>query len=581
MSVAATPCDEGVVRGTRPCAPCGQSAEPWVIVAAAAGSGMAFLDSTVLNVALPAIQADLDATGSQVQWIYGAYALVVAAFLLVGGSLGDHLGRRRVFAVGVALFGVASAWSALAAGPGQLIAARAVQGAGGALMVPGALAIIGASFEEERRARAIGLWAALSGLAMAVGPVLGGFLVENVSWRAAFLLNPPVAVAVLLVALRRVPESRDPEAGRLDFAGAVLATLGLGGVVYGLIRSSSAGLGDPAVLFALGVGAVGLVLFVVAEGRGRRPMVPLVLFKSRTFDGASLYTLLFYLGLTGSLYFVPFLLVQVHGHPATVAGVVFLPFVAAALLLGRFSGRIVGRYGLRTLLVAASLATAAGFLLFAVPGADGGPPHWSAFAPAMVVQGFGMALVIAPLTTAALNSVDGDHAGLASGVNNAVARTAGLLAVALFAVLLSTAFSAGLDSRVEDIPLSPAERMSLEAEKANLGAASAPEGVDAATRARIEEAVAEAFVGGFRLVMVVAAGLALASALVAALMIRGGAAKVLARSARELSPEATPTAGRGIVGGAVSRRTPRGSPGETVRSGDAPARRQDSAVGQT
>lgn len=554
MSAVASPCDEGVIRGARPSTPCARSSEPWVIAAAAAGSGMAFLDSTVLNVALPAIQTDLGATGPQVQWVYGSYALVVAAFLLVGGSLGDHLGRRRVFAVGVALFGAASAWSALAAGPGQLIAARAVQGAGGALMVPGALAIIGASFGEGRRARAIGLWAALSGLAMAVGPVLGGFLVENVSWRAAFLMNPPVAALVILVAIRHVPESHDPTAGRLDFAGAALATLGLGGVVYGLIRASHANIAAPAVPVALGLGVAGLVLFVVVEARGRRPMVPLTLFRSRTFDGVSLYTLLFYVALTGSLYFVPFLLMQVHGHPATTAGLVFLPFVAAALALGRFSGRIVDRYGPRTLLIVASLATAAGFLLFAVPGADGGPPHWSAFVPAMVAQGFGMALAIAPLTTAALNSVDGDHAGLASGVNNAVARTAGLLAVALFGVVLSAAFSVGLDSRVGNLSLCPEERLALEAEKADLGAASAPQGVDAATRARIEEAVAEAFVGGFRLVMVVAAGVALASALVAALLIRGGSEAVLVHPARGPTPEPAPAAGRGV--GGVPRRSP-------------------------
>lgn len=455
---------------------------------------MAFLDSTVLNVSLPAIQTDLGATASEAQWVYGSFALVVAAFLLVGGSLGDHLGRKRVYALGVALFGVASAWSAFTAGPGQLIAARAIQGAGGALMVPGALAIIGASFEEERRARAIGVWSVLSGLAMAVGPVLGGLLVENVSWRVAFLINPPVAALVLLVVLRHVPESRDPAAGRLDFTGAALATLGLGGLVYGLIRAPQLGFADPLVLFPLGLGASGLALFILAEGRSRRPMMPLSLFESRTFDGASLYTLLFYVGLTASLYFVPFLMIQVHEHPATVAGAVFLPFVAAALLFGRLSERIVGRYGLRTPLVVASLATAAGFLLFAVPGADGAAPHWIAFVPAMVAQGFGMALVIAPLT-------------------------AGLLAVAAFGVVLYAAFSTNLDAQVADLPLSAGERAALEEEKANLGAARAPEGVDATTAVRIERAIAESFVAGFRLVMVLAAGLALASALIGALLI--------------------------------------------------------------
>ncbi|CAN5264746.1 MFS transporter [soil metagenome] len=519
MSLAPPPCDEGVIRRARPLAPCEASSEPWIIAAAAAGSGMAFLDSTVLNVALPAIQADLGATASETQWVYGSFALVVAALLLVGGSLGDHLGRKRVYALGVALFGAASAWSAFAAGPGQLIAARAIKGAGGALMVPGALAIIGASFGEERRTRAIGLWSALSGLAMAVGPVLGGLLVENASWRLAFLINPPVAALVLVVVLRHVPESRDPAAGRLDFAGAALATLGLGGLVYGLIRAPQAGFVDPLTLLSLGLGVGGLALFVLAEGRGRYPMMPLSLFGSRTFDGASLYTLFFYVALTASLYLVPFLMVQVHGHPATVAGAVFLPFVAAALLFGRLSAGIVGRYGLRTPLVVASLATALGFLLFAVPGADGAAPHWSAFVPAMVAQGFGMALVIAPLTTAALDSVEGDHAGLASGVNNAVARTAGLLAVAVFGIVLYAAFSTNLDARVADLPLSADEFASLQEEKTKLGAAQPPKGVDAATAERIEHAVAESFVAGFRMVMFLAAGLALVSAAVGAILI--------------------------------------------------------------
>lgn len=514
MGVAIPPCEEGVIRRTDACAPCERSSEPWVIAAAGIGSGMAFLDSTVLNVALPAIQIDLGASAQGTQWVYGAYALVIAAFLLVGGALGDRFGRRRIFALGVGLFGAASVWCAMAPGVEQLIVARAAQGVGGALMVPGALAIIGASFREERRARAIGAWSAISGLAMAVGPVLGGLLVENVSWRAVFLINPPLAAAVILIALRHVPESRDPGAGRLDLSGAALATLGLGGLVYGLIRSSGTGLGDPLSLASFALGAAGLAAFLLVEGRGRQPMMPLSLFRSKTFDGASLYTLLFYVALTGSLYFVPFLLMQIHGHPATVAGLVFLPFVAAALLLGRFSGRIVGRYGTKKPLAVAALAAAAGFALFALPGVEG-TPHWEAFVPAMLLQGFGMALAIAPLTTAALDSVEGDHAGLASGVNNAVCRTAGLLAVAAFGVVVFAVFSSGLDARVSGLDLSPAERAALDAEKADLGAAQAPPGVDAGTASQIERAVSESFVESFRIVMLVAAGLAVASAFVA------------------------------------------------------------------
>jgi EmrB/QacA subfamily drug resistance transporter len=518
MAAVFQPCDEGVIRSTRTSAPCRASSRPWVIAAASLGSGMAFLDSTVVNVALPAVQTDLAVSARGAQWVYGAFALVLAALLLIGGSLGDRYGRRRVFVLGAAIFAAASVWCALSPGPGQLVAARAVQGAGGALLVPASLAIVGASFEGKPRVKAIGAWSALSGTAMAVGPVLGGWLVEEVSWRSAFLISPAMAVVAIPIALRHVPESRNPEAHGLDLVGALLATTGLGGLVYGLIESSASGFGAPVVLAALIVGAIALLGFVFVERRGEDPMVPLSLFRSRDFDGANLVTLLFYMALTGSLYFLPFLMTQVHGYSAFVAGTVFLPFVAMAFLLGRLSGRICARFGTKIPLVAASLAAAVGLLLFALPGVGHGS-YWTSFFPAMVVQGFGMALVITPLTTVALGSVDGEHSGLASGVSNAVARVAGLLAVAVLGVVANGAFSANLDARLGSMDLSVTVRSELEAAKADLGAAEAPEGVDARTATRIERAVDESFVAAFRAVMLVSSGLALASALVAALLV--------------------------------------------------------------
>ena len=518
MGAVIQPCDAGVVGSAKPSVPCPIPSRRWVIAATGLGSGMAFLDSTVINVTLPAVQADLGATLQHVQWIYGAYALVLTALLLVGGSLGDHYGRRRVFSLGVVLFAVSSLWCALALSPQQLIAARATQGLGGAMMVPGSLAIIGASFEKTLRAKAIGTWAALSGSAMAAGPVLGGWLVENISWRAAFLINVLLAVVTLLIVFRHVPESRDPEAARLDFAGALVATAGLGALVYGLIRASTAGLGDATVLAPLAVGVLALGAFVFVESKSKKAMVPLSLFRSKDFDAASLVTLLFYMALTGSLYFMPFLLVQVHGYSALAVGGIFLPFVAIAFVLGYLSGRVVARFGARLPLIVASLALAVGFALFALPGANQHGSYWTTFFPAMVVQGFGMALVIAPLTSVALNSVEGPHSGLASGVNNAVCRAGGLLAVAVLGAVISSSFSTHLDARLEEMELSPEVREAVVEEKAKLGAAQAPEGVDAATAARIEEAIAESFVAGFRLVMVVSMGLALASALVTVLI---------------------------------------------------------------
>jgi EmrB/QacA subfamily drug resistance transporter len=479
---------------------------------------MAFLDTTVVNVALPALQTDLEASARDAQWVYGAFALVLAAFLLIGGALGDRYGRRRVFVLGAAIFATASVWSAVAPDPGQLVAARAVQGAGGALLVPASLAIVGASFEGKLRAKAIGAWGALSATAMAVGPVLGGWLVEEVSWRAPFMITPTMALVAIPIALWHVPESRNPEAHRLDLLGALLGATGLGAMVYALIEASVSGFGDPVVLAALLAAMVAISAFVFVERYQKDPMVPGLLLRSRNFDGANLVTLLFYMALTGSLYFLPFLMMQVHGYSAFVAGSVFLPFVAMAFLLGRLSGRICARFGAKIPLVVASLAIAVGFVLFALPGAEEGS-YWTSFFPAMVVQGFGMALAITPLTTVALGSVKGEHSGLASGVNNAVARVAGLLAVAVLGVFVYGTFSANLDARLEGMDLTSQVRSEMEAAKANLGAAEAPEGVDAGTVAQIERAIDESFVAGFRAVMLVSAGLALVSALVAALLV--------------------------------------------------------------
>jgi EmrB/QacA subfamily drug resistance transporter len=523
MAAVLPPCDAGVIQCTRTsAAPCQPSSRPWVIAAASLGSGMAFLDSTVVNVALPAVQADLGASAREAQWVYGAYALVLSTLLLIGGSLGDRYGRRRVFVVGAAIFAAASAWCAFAPGSGQLIAARAVQGIGGALLVPESLAIVGASFEGKLRAKAIGTWGALSGTAMAVGPVLGGWLVEEVSWRVAFLITPALAAVAIPIALWHVPESRDPETHRLDLAGALLATSGLGGLVYALIESSASGFGNPAVLAALMLGALALSGFVFVERRGKDPMVPPSLLRSRDFDGANLVTLLFYMALTGSLYFLPFLMMQVHDYTAFVAGSVFLPFVAMAFLLGRLSERICARFGTKVPLVVASLAVVAGLLMFAVVAGVEHGSYWTSFFPAMVVQGFGMALVITPLTTVALGSLESEHSGLASGVNNAMARGAGLLAVAVLGVVIYGAFSASLDARLESMDLPGGVRSELEAAKADLGAAEAPKSVDARTTAQIERAIDESFVAGFRAVMAVSAGLALASALAAALLVGDG-----------------------------------------------------------
>jgi EmrB/QacA subfamily drug resistance transporter len=511
----------------------------WVLVATILGSSMGFIDGSVVNVALPAIQSQLGATAVDAQWIVESYALFLAALILVGGSLGDHLGRRRIFSAGIVVFALASVWCGFAPSPEQLIVARAVQGVGGAMLIPGSLAIISASFSEERRGKAIGTWAAFSGITSVLGPVLGGYLVETLSWRWVFFINIPLAAAVLAITLTRVPESRDEEARKLDPWGAILATLGLGGLVFGLIESSSVGLADPLVIVSLAVGVAALVAFVFAELRVEEPMMPLSLFRSRNFTGANTFTLLLYFALGGALFFLPFNLIQVQGYTATAAGAAFAPAIVLMFFLSRYTGAITDRFGPRLPLVVGPAIAAGGFALFTLPGADAGS-YWSTFFPAVTVLGLGLSILVPNLTTVALNSVTGQHSGLASGVNNAFSRIASLLAIAVLGVLMFSVFSSGLDSRVSSLDLAPSERSQLEERKVDLGAAQPPDGVSEGTAAAIERAVAESYVAGFRWVMIVCAGLALASALSAAFLIQGKTATVATRPADERSPADDP-----------------------------------------
>jgi EmrB/QacA subfamily drug resistance transporter len=517
------PCDEGVVLAARPC-PGGRGA--WVLAATILGSSMAFIDGTAVNVALPALQRDLGATVGDVQWVVEGYALLLAALILVGGALGDRYGRRAMFTAGVVLFALASAACGLAPGIGWLIAARVAQGASAALLVPGSLAILSASFPPASRGRAIGTWSAFTGVTAAIGPLVGGWLVDHGSWRWVFFLNLPVAAAVLGLSAWRVPESRDPEAvSRLDWAGAALATLGLGGLTYGLIELPERGALGASALLALGGGIAALAGFVFAEARSPAPMMPLGLFRSRTFAGANLLTFCLYSALGGALFFLPFDLIQVQRYSAAAAGAALLPFVVLMFLLSRWAGGLVDRYGPRLPLVVGPTVAAAGLALFALPGI--GASYWSSFFPAVTVLGLGMAVSVAPLTTTVMGAVDTRHAGLASGINNAVARVASLLAVAAFGLAVLGAFEHGLERRLATLDLPPRAREAVAAQSLKLVALEVPRDLDAAARAAVQRAVAESFVDGFRLAMLIGAGLALLSAVAAAMMIDGAANRAL------------------------------------------------------
>ena len=494
----------------------------WVLIATILGSSMAFIDGTVVNVALPVLQTDLKATATDVQWVVEAYSLFLAALILVGGSLGDHFGRRRVFAIGISLFTVASVACGIAPGASFLIFMRAIQGIGGALLVPGSLAIISASFDSKQRGRAIGTWSGFTAITSAVGPVLGGALVQYASWRWVFFINVPVAIIVLIVLLWRVPESRNEalsDHSKLDWWGALLATLGLGGIVFGLIESNDLGLGNTLVLISLGIGAAALIAFVLVEARSASPMLPLSLFRSRTFSGANLLTLLLYAALGGSLFYIPFNLIRVQGYSPTAAGAANLPLIVILFLLSRWSGGLVTRYGAKLPLIIGPIIAATGFALFAVPGIGGS--YWTTFFPASVVLGIGMAISVAPLTTAVMGSVDTQYAGTASGVNNAVSRTAGLIAIAVFGIVVLAVFSNGLVSHLSLLHLSADIQHTIIMQQNKLVGIEIPSDLSITTRGAIQQSISESFITSFRVVMLIGAALALCSALSSLLLIEG------------------------------------------------------------
>ena len=494
-----------------------ETRDAWILTATILGSSMAFIDSTVVNVALPAIQSSFHATVVDVQWVVESYGLLLGALILVGGSLGDLFGRRRIFLVGVAIFAAASVACGIATNIHQLIIARSIQGVGAALLVPGSLAIISTSFDEKSRGQAIGIWSGFTAITTAVGPVLGGWLVEHASWRWAFLINVPLAVAVIVISLWRIPESRSDTAGRLDWLGALLATLGLGGLVNGFIESVNLGWRHPLVFGSLIVGCGGLIAFVFVEAHVASPMAPLTLFKSKSFSGANLLTLFLYAAIGIFFFLFPLNLIQVQGYSSTATGAAVLPLILLMFFLSRWSGGLVARYGPRGPLIIGPLIAALGFVLFAVPSV--GDSYWKAFFPAIVVLGFGMAVTVAPLTTVVMNSVDQDRVGTGSGINNAVARVAGVLAIAVLGMVMVNAFGSRLDQTMAHVSLPPDILREIHADKIKLAGMQVPAGLEPSTNAAIKAAIGKAFVFGFRIVILICAGLAVASSAVAGLII--------------------------------------------------------------
>ena len=512
------PCDEGVIKSKAAAVPCTKAAGRWILAATILGSSMVFIDGTVVNVALPALQTNLNATVVDVQWVVEAYALFLAALLLAGGSLGDHFGRKRIYTIGVTVFALASVWCGLAPNINQLIIARAAQGVGGALLVPGSLAIISASFKEEARGKAIGTWSGFTAITAAIGPVLGGWLIEHVSWRAVFFINAPLALIVLALVFLHVPESRDEDSQDLDWLGAALATIALGAIVYGLIESSRLGFKSPAILTTLIGGVLTAIAFVVVEarqGKAGNPMLPLKLFRSTNFSGANLLTLFLYTALSGALFFLPLNLIQVQGYSATAAGAALLPFIVIMFLLSRWSGGLIDRFGARLPLVIGPVIAAMGFVLLALLS---NANTFGLMVLPLLVLGVGMAVTVAPLTTTVINAVPERQTGVASGINNAVASLASLLAVAIFGAVALGAHNAGLDRRLSVQTMSTETRQVVSDAHGKLVIeVSSLQGDD---RETAEVIIRQSLRESIALVMWLAGALACAAAVCAALTIR-------------------------------------------------------------
>jgi EmrB/QacA subfamily drug resistance transporter len=510
------PCDEVTIRATRSVPACAARKE-WVLAAAVLGSSMSLIDESVVNVALPDIESALHTTLPAMQWILNAYTLCISALLLLGGAAADQLGRRKIFLVGITIFAIASVGCGLAPHISVLILSRAVQGVGAALLIPCSLALIGAAYNEKERGAAIGIWSGASAVAAGGGPLLGGWLVDHASWRMIFLINPLLAAPTIWIAIRHVPESRDvngPEG--LDWKGALLAFGALGALVYGLIAASHGGWAQTTVLAALIGGTVLLILFIRTEKRSPAPMVPLELFRSRNFAGINLLTLLLYGSLDGALFFLPFLLIQAHGYSATAAGAVYLPFTVILALLSRWSGGLADRFGTRAPLILGPAIAGAGFALLG--SAAGATAYWM-FLPPMIVLGLGMAITVAPLTTAVINGVDARQIGIASGINNAVASIASLLFVAVLGTIALGTFGRSLDRHLIATNATPEIRAVVATSRDALASPSVPTNMSTQDQDTTHRVIMGAYVETIRLVMLLAAALTWCGALAAALAV--------------------------------------------------------------
>jgi EmrB/QacA subfamily drug resistance transporter len=494
----------------------------WTITSAILASSMAFIDGTALNVVLPSLQKSLQASGSDLFWILNAYLLTLAALILVGGSLGDKLGRKKVFMTGIVIFIAGSAACGFAPTVNFLIAFRLFQGVGGALMIPGSLSLLSSAIDEKERGKAIGTWSAFTTVVTIGGPVIGGALADAGLWRYIFFLNVPIGIAALFILWKKVRESRDMrDGGALDLGGAITILLGLALLTFGFLRMPALGFDHWQVAGSLAAGLILLMVFILIERKGRHPMMPLSLFVSPTFSGANLLTFFLYAGLGAGMLFLSLNLVQVQGYSQLESGLTFLPFTVLMITIARFAGSRADKRGPRLLLMAGPAMAGIGLLLLSFVKQTAGPSdYWTTFFPGILALGLGMSFTVAPLTTTVMTSVSDQFSGTASGINNAMTRISGVFANAILGALVVLFFSGALQNKIKELPLGGKEKQAIMAQAVNLGNAKVPASIHTPDKTAIETVYHESFIAAYARIMRIAAGLAFLGAIMSFLFIK-------------------------------------------------------------
>lgn len=495
----------------------------WVMASAILASSMAFIDGTALNVVLPALQKNLKATGSDLFWILNAYLLMLASLILIGGALGDKLGRKRVFMVGITIFIAGSAACGFASNVTSLVLFRLLQGIGGALMIPGSLSLISSSIDEKQRGKAIGTWSAFTTVVTMGGPILGGALADVGLWRYIFFINVPIGLATLIMLWFRVTEIKDDEHSnqKLDFSGAFIIVLALAALTFGFLRIPDVGFSNPQSFGSLTAGLILMVLFIRIECKSQNPMMPLSLFANANFSGANLLTFFLYAGLGAGMLFLSLNLVQVQGYSQLQSGLTFLPFTVLMVVIARFAGKLADKYGARPFLIAGPSVAGAGLLLLSFVEQTTGPgAYWITFFPGVLVFGLGMSFTVAPLTTAVMGAVNDHFSGTASGINNAISRIANVFANAIFGALAVLIFSSSLTDKIKDLPLNQSEKTAVIKEAINLGDANPPAGLKNDTAVLVEKSYHTGFIHAYGIIMRISAILAFLGALMTILFIK-------------------------------------------------------------